>query len=204
MNLVRQQHAVAKHIAAHVADPHHSKRLRLDILVLFPEVTLHAFPGTPCGNAHLLVVVTGTASRGKRIAQPEAVFICQAVGNIREGRGALVRRHYQIGVIAVVAHHLFRRHNRVAFAIISEVQQATDELLVAGNTLLLPRLPISRCAAFHHKTALGPHRHNNGVLDHLRLDQAQHLGAEILTPVGPAQAATGHRPTTQVNAFHGG
>ena len=44
-----------------------------------------------------------------------------------------------------------------------------------------------------HKSALGTGRDDNRILDHLRLDQPQHLGAEVLAPVGPAQAAAGDR-----------
>src|SRR5690606_24835060 len=51
------------------------------------------------------------------------------------------------------------------------------------------------------ETALGTDRHDDRVLDHLRLDQAQHLGAEILAAVGPAQPAARHRPEAQVHAF---
>ena len=170
MNLVRQQHAVAKHIAAHIANAHHGERLGLNVLILFPEVTFHAFPGAAGGNPHLLMVVTGTATGRKSIAQPETVFVGQAIGDIRESRGALVRRHHQVGVIAVMSHHLFRRHDRVAFAIVGDIQQASDELLVACDSLLLPCFAVTRCAAFHHKTALGAHRDDDGVLDHLRLD----------------------------------
>jgi len=42
------------------------------------------------------------------------------------------------------------------------------------------------------RSRLGADRHDDGILDLLRLDQAEDLGAEILRPVGPAQAAARH------------
>ena len=51
------------------------------------------------------------------------------------------------------------------------------------------------------EAALGAGRHDHGVLDHLRLDQAQDLGAEVVAPVRPAQAAAGDRAEAQVDAL---
>ena len=51
------------------------------------------------------------------------------------------------------------------------------------------------------EAALGAGRHDDGVLDHLRLDQPEDLGAEVLAPVGPAQPAAGHRAEAQVHAL---
>ena len=52
-----------------------------------------------------------------------------------------------------------------------------------------------------HEAALGADRHDDGVLDLLRLHQAQHLGAEILRPVGPADAAARHLAEAQMHAL---
>ncbi len=202
LDLFGQQHAVAEHIAAHIADAHHGKGRCLDILARFPEVPLNALPGTAGGNTHLLVVVAGTAAGGKGIAQPEAVFIGQAIGDIRKGRGALVSGHHQIRVIAIMTDHGGRRHHLIPDPVIGDIQQAANKFLVAGDAQLLPGLPVRRVASLEHKAALGTHRHDNGVLHHLRLHQAQHLGSEILAPVRPAQPAPGHRTTTQMDTFH--
>ena len=51
------------------------------------------------------------------------------------------------------------------------------------------------------EAALGADRHDHGVLHHLRLDQAEHLGAEVVAPVGPAQAAARDRAEPQVHAL---
>jgi hypothetical protein len=51
------------------------------------------------------------------------------------------------------------------------------------------------------EAALGADRHDHRVLHHLRLDQAEHLGAEVLAPVRPAQAAARDRAEAQVHAL---
>ena len=54
---------------------------------------------------------------------------------------------------------------------------------------------------FGHEAALGAHGHDDGVLDVLRLHEAEHFGAEVLAPVGPANAAARHVAHAQVHAF---
>ena len=51
------------------------------------------------------------------------------------------------------------------------------------------------------EAALGADRHDDGVLDHLRLDQPEHLGAEVLAAVRPAQPAAGDGAEAQVHAL---
>ena len=182
-NLFRQQHAIAEDIASHVANTGHSKGLLLDVLALFTEVPLHTFPGAAGGDAHLLVVVACRAARGKGITQPKTVFVRQTVSDIRESRGPLVGSHDQIGVVLVVAHHPRGRHDRLPFPVIGDIQQATDELLVAGDPLFLPGITVRRVPLLDHETALGTHRHNDGILDHLGFDQAQHFSAKILATI---------------------
>ena len=53
-----------------------------------------------------------------------------------------------------------------------------------------------------HEAALGAVGHDHRVLHHLRLDQAQDLGAEVLRPVRPADAAARHLAAAQMNPFH--
>ena len=62
------------------------------------------------------------------------------------------------------------------------------------------RSPLDR-RALDEESALRADRHDDGVLDHLRLDQAEHFGAEIFAPIGPAQSAARDRPEAQVHAF---
>ena len=77
-----------------------------------------------------------------------------------------------------------------------------DEQLVGGGALRpgSPRAAADR-QQLRHEAALGADRHDHGVLDLLRLDQAEHLGAEILRPVGPADAAARHLAEAQMHAL---
>ena len=43
---------------------------------------------------------------------------------------------------------------------------------------------------------------NDGVLHHLGLDQAEHLGAEVVTAIRPAQATTCNATEAQVNTLN--
>ena len=43
---------------------------------------------------------------------------------------------------------------------------------------------------------------DDGVLDRLGFHQAEDLGAEVLSPIGPADAAAGHLAAAQVDALH--
>ena len=63
--------------------------------------------------------------------------------------------------------------------------------------------PLARSARqqLGHETALGADRNDDRVLDLLRLDQAEDLGAEVLRPVGPADAAARDLAEAQVHAF---
>ena len=54
------------------------------------------------------------------------------------------------------------------------------------------------------KPPFAPTGHDHGVLDHLCLDQAQDLGAEVVASVGPAQAAAGDRTEAQVHTLDAG
>ncbi len=52
-----------------------------------------------------------------------------------------------------------------------------------------------------HEATLGADRHDHRVLHLLRFHQAEDLGAEVLRPVGPADAAARHLAEAQVHAF---
>ena len=56
--------------------------------------------------------------------------------------------------------------------------------------------------ALQHEPALAADGHDHGVLDHLRLHQAQHLGAVVLAALRPPDAAAGDRPSAEVHALH--
>ena len=62
----RQQHAVAEHVARHVADADHGERLGLDVDAHLAEVALDRLPGAAGGDAHRLVVVADAPPRRRR------------------------------------------------------------------------------------------------------------------------------------------
>ena len=163
---------------------------------------LHRDPGALGGDAHALVVVAGRAAGGEGIAEPEAVVGGDAVGDVGEGRGALVRGDHQVGVVLVVAHHLGRRHHRAFLEVVGDVQQAGNEDAVAGDGLGLDLVTsAAQGQAPWNEAALGADRHDHRVLHLLGLDQAEHLGAVVLLAIRPAQAATRDLAAAQVHAL---
>ncbi len=59
------RHAVAEHVARHVADARDRDRLGLVVDVDLAEVALDRLPGAAGGDAHLLVVVALAAADAK-------------------------------------------------------------------------------------------------------------------------------------------
>ena len=124
------------------------------------------------------------------------------VGGVGEGRGALVGGDDEIGVVAVMAHSVRRRHDGFAVEIVGELQQVADEDAVALGAFGEPGGTVGgRRELLREETALGADRHDDRVLHLLRLDEAEHLGAEILRPVRPAQAAAGDLAETHMHAL---
>ncbi|EXI92916.1 MAG: hypothetical protein AW12_00215 [Candidatus Accumulibacter sp. BA-94] len=198
----RQQHAVAKDIAGHVADADDGEGLRLDVDTELAKVPLDGFPGAACGDAHLLVVVANRSAGGEGIAKPEVVFDGDGVGDVREGCGPLVGGDHQVGIVAITAAHAGGGLHPAVDPIVSQVEQAPDEGRIAGNALGQPCLPLTgRRQPLADEAALRAERHDHRVLDHLRLDQAQHLAAEVFHAIRPAQTATGDAGATQVHAL---
>ena len=198
----RQQHAVAEHVAGHVADADHGEVGRLRVDAELAEVPLDALPRAARGDAHLLVVVARAAAGGERVAEPVPVLAADRVGVVGERGRALVGRDDEVRIVAVVPDHVRRRHDLAADQVVGQVEQPAQVVLVAGDAFLQQRLAVGRRRRLlQHEAALAADRHDDGVLHHLRLDEAQHLGAEVLRPVRPAQAAARHLAAAQVHAL---
>ena len=208
-NVLGQQHPVAEHVAAHVTDADDGEVLGLGVHTHLPEVPLDRFPRALGGDTHRLVVVAHRSTRGERVAQPEAVGLGDLVGDVGERRGALVRGDHQIGVVAVAPDHVRRRHHGAGglVDVVGDVEQSRDEQPVADHALGALRVAVGcriagrRRRVLDHESALRADRHDDGVLDRLRLDEAEDLGAEVLPAVRPAQSAAGHVPEPQVHAL---
>src|SRR5690606_17621044 len=94
-----------------------------------------------------------------------------------------------------------RRVHAAFDEVVGQIEQAADERLVALDDLALYRLPIAGRQRFADEPALRAARHDDGVLDLLRFHEPQDLGAEILAPVGPADAAARDFRHAQVHAL---
>ena len=90
----------------------------------------------------------------------------------------------------------------VADAVVGEIEERAQIVLVAGDPFLHVGVAIGGGRrALQHEAALRADGNDHDVLHHLRLHEAQDLGAEILGPIGPAEPAARDRATAQVNAF---
>ena len=136
----RHQHAVAEHVARHVADADDADLAALDIPPELAEVALDQLPGAAGGDAHLFVVVAGRPARGKSVAEPEPILFGYGIGKIGEGGGALVRRNHQVGIVVVVPDDLRRRNDAMSSRplrddVVRQVEQAADQRLVTFDPL---------------------------------------------------------------------
>ncbi len=211
-NVLGQQHAVAEHVAAHVADADDGEVLGLGVDAHLAEVPLDRFPGALGGDAHRFVVVADRPAGREGVAQPEAVGLRDLVGDVGERRGAFVGGYHQVGVVAVAPHDFpwGAYLPRDVVDVVGDVEQAGDEQLVAGDAFVAVRIAVGGGVAggqrrlLDDESALGADRHDHRVLDGLRLDQAQDLGAEVLPAVRPAQATARHVAEPQVHTFDSG
>ena len=171
----------------------------------FAEVTLDGFPGTAGGDGHLLVAVADRAAGSESVAEPEAILPGKTVGNVGEAGRSLVGSDDQVEIVRVATAHIAGRDDLAIDQIVSQIKQAANIDLVAFDAFGQPGFAFAdRRQAFADKAAFGAERDDDGILDRLRLDQSQHLGAVIVKAVGPAQAAARDTRTAQVQAFSTG
>ena len=159
-----------------------------------------ALPRAARRDAFLLVVVAVAAARRERVAEPEAVLPRHLVRRVRQMRRALVGRDDQIRIVVIVAHHFRRMHHLALDDVVGDVEQARDELAVAIDQIGVER-GARRHFALQHEAAFGADGDDDGVLDHLRLHQAEDFGAEVVVAIAPAQAAARDLAAAQVDAF---
>ena len=196
----RQQHPVAEHVAAHVADAHRGDLVDLRVQAELAEVAPDGLPGAAGGDAQALVVVALRAARGEGVAEPEPVLGGDRVRAVREGRGALVGGDDEVRVVPVEHPHALGVDDGGAVEVVRDVQQRADVALVLAGDL---GLELGRVVgpALEVEAALGARRDDDRVLGHLRAHQPVDLRAEV-QPVRPAQATAGDRAAAQVDALH--
>ena len=130
------------------------------------------------------------------------MFRADRVGNIGELGGALVGGDNQVWIVAIVADDVVWMRDLAIDQIVSDVEQAVDEHLVTGDPLSKYRVALTAGRRMlDEEAALGADRHDDRVLDHLRLDQAEDFGTEILATIRPAQATACDRPKAQMHTF---
>ncbi len=196
-SLIRTQQTITKNIAAHIANADNCKIFALHINALFFKVSLHRNPGTARGDAHTFMVVALAAAGSKGISQPEVIFRCNAIGNVRKTGGAFIRSHHQIRIILIKAHQLRWRDYLPFHQVIGQIQEAANKNLVTGNGFLLLFIPTAaRLDLFAHKPAFGAAGHDHRIFDLLCFDQTQYFGAVILQAIRPAQTAARYLATT--------
>ena len=203
-DVLGQQHPVAEHVTGHVADADDGEVLGLAVVAQLAEVPLDRLPRAAGGDAHRLVVVAGRAAGGERVAQPEAVLASRPRSRCRRTSPCPCRRRPPD-----------RRRRRRSGPrprggtilpgndVVGDVEQPGDERLVRRDALGQPGVPVDRRVGqlLGVEAALRADRHDHRVLHHLRLHQTEHLGAEVLAPVRPAQTAARDRAEAQVHAF---
>ena len=196
-----EEHAVPEHVSRHVTDAGDGEVGAPDVGSELAEVTLDRLPRTARGDAHSLVVVAGRASRGERVTEPEPVVGRERVGDVREGRGALVGGDDEVRVVAVVADDVGRRHDVAAGERVREIEHPADESPVALDNLVRQRVSVRR-RPLDDEAAFCTRRDDHRVLDRLRLHQPEDLGAEVLAAVRPANPTAGDAAGAQVHSFH--
>ena len=101
-----------------------------------------------------------------------------------------------------MAHHVVRGDDLAFDDVVGQGQQRRDEDAVALLAFLGPARAVGRGIGQMggNEAALGARRHDDRVLDHLGLDQAEDLGTEVLGTIRPTQASSRHRTETQVSS----
>ncbi len=163
----------------------------------------YGHPGPPGRDAHGLVVVAPRPTGREGVPEPELVLIGDGVGQVREGGRPPVGRDHQVRVRPIPGHHPARMDHLPGDQIVGDVEQGPNERLVGRLNVLGGVLHHLRREAgpAADETALGPGGNDDGVLLHLREGQIEHLGAEVVGPLAPAQPAPGDQPGPQVNAL---
>ena len=197
----RQQHAVAKHIAAHVANADDRKRLRLRVLAKAAEVALDTLPSAACGDRHFFVVVAGRAARGECIAKPKAILGGDAIGRVGEACCAFVGGNDQVGVVRIVPDHIRWRHHGALDQVVGDIEQTAQVGLIAGNAFFHQCVAIATGCALQDEAAFGTDGNDDRIFDLLRLDQPEHFGSVVFHPIGPTQATACDLAAAQVHPF---
>ena len=201
-DLVGEQHAVAEHVARHVADADDGERLGGDVQAELAEVALDRLPGAPRGDAERLVVVAGRAARRERVAEPEAVRLRDGVGRVGERRRALVGGDHEVGVLAVQDAHAGRLDDLAGDEVVGDVEHARMSVEYWRTTSSRSSWR-SAGGCLSTKPPLEPTGTITAFLTICAFIRPEDLGAVVLGAIRPADAAAGDAAAAQVDALHG-
>src|SRR5262249_61155992 len=138
--------------------PYNGQLGGLDAAPQLAKMALDEFPSAARGDAHRLVVISRRTAGSKRVTKPEPVLLRDRIGEIGEGRSPLIGSDDQIGIIAVQASDLRRRHDTMPSRtvdddIVGKIEQSSDQSFVAFNRFILELItrgggPLDDKAAF--------------------------------------------------------
>ena len=127
------------------------------------------------------------------------------VGDVRERGGSFVGGDDQVGVVTVEAYDVVRRNDRAIGQVVGEVEEGTDEDLVARNTLCLKgRAICSNGRLTQNEAALRAGWHDDSILDGLRLHQPENFGPKVFWSVAPPQSAASNPRHPEMHPFDPG
>ena len=164
-------------------------------------MTPHALPPAAGRNPDGLVVIPVGSTRRESIVQPKSILGRDGVRDVRERCGALIRSHDQIWIRRVEREHVLRRNRGPVDQVVRQIEQPAHQRLILTLSLLVSLFGVGRSHP-GDKTTLRSARNDDGILDHLRVYEPQHLGAEIIRTIAPANATTRHRRPTEVHSLH--
>ena len=148
------------------------------------------------------MVIAARAARGERVAEPVAVLLGDAVGGVRERRGALVGGDDEVGVVLVEHADVGRVHDLAVDEVVGDVEQRAHVGHVLALDLLAQLARVGR-ALLEVEAALGALGDDLRVLGQLRAHQPEDLRAVVLA-IGPADAAARDPAAAQVDPLHRG
>src|SRR4029079_14665934 len=105
----------------------HGDGIVLDVDSHLQEVPLHGDPRAARGDPHRLVVVAVRPAAGESVAKPEIVVERDPLGDVGQGRGALVGGDDEIGIVVVPDHDLFGVNDLVVDDIVGDRQAGAAE-----------------------------------------------------------------------------
>ena len=85
-------------------------------------MAFNRFPRAARRNAHRFVVITRRAARCERVAEPEAEFLTDAIGDVGKCGRAFVCGDHQIRILTIPNDHIGRVEHLAVSEIVGQTQ----------------------------------------------------------------------------------